>query len=263
VPETLIFAVGDADALRDAVLARYAAGPFTATTLEGPWIRRLEIGDGYVREIGEHLDRGFLASHLATHTAEPVHGQFEGYAFEQLPGETESHQIEVRRPPDHAPAHHLVFALDLAKQRALERAFHASVVSAITKQFPLNNRRKTARLDLKSINAYGGGSSGGPTPFRHDCYLSVELQLALFTWDDAGNDRALSELRKETTVLGRYDLLRPSGAIVRRGEEWMVPYDEYAAEWHTGMTRYLQRIKRLMDRDDWTKVTPVSLLEQD
>lgn len=257
--DTLIFAVGDADALRDAVLARYDEGPFSPTTIEGPWIRQLEIGDGYVREVGEHLDRSFLACKLADRTAEPVHGQFEGYAFEQLPAEADSREIEARSPPDGAPVHHLVFALELDKQRRLARAFEDSLERTIAAQFPIINRRRTARLDLQSIKAYGPERSDGDPPFRYDRYLSVDLQLALFAWND--DERTLIDRRKDNLVLARYNLLRPSGAIVYRGDERIIPYDEYGAEWHASMRRYLRRIKALMERDDWSGVTPTSLLD--
>lgn len=116
-------------------------------------------------------------------------------------------------------------------------------------------------MDLQSIKAYGPERSDGDPPFRYDRYLSIDLHLALFAWHD--DERTLIDRRKDNLVLARYDLLRPSGAIVYRGDERIIPYDEYGASWHGAMRRYLRRIGGRLERDEWTGVTPATLLAED
>ncbi len=264
--EHWILAVGDADHLRDATSARYETGSFAPCGSDDPWSRQVEIGDGFVRELGDQLgQRDFLARTLAEATREPVILQWPDSerAYELAPGDDPAAPLrEVdRRPPPSLAVHRLFYTLDLHAQREIERAFEADLERRITAQFPLQNRRKTARIDCRKIKAYGPRTS--PTVIRrYDRYLQTELQLALFEWSDDGNDRSLTDRRSSTVTLGSYDLLTPSGHVVRNGEEIQVPYDEYAAEFHAAMTRYLRRIQLALERTDWTGVTPGSLFDQ-
>ena len=132
VTELWILAVGDADSLRDIVAARFETGPFAPCDEDDEEIcvRKVEIGDGWIRERGGGYlgERDFLARHVAAATREPVILQQpeKSRAYEIAPGDDPAAQlreVELRPAVDGVPVHRLAYTIDLAKHAAVERAF--------------------------------------------------------------------------------------------------------------------------------------------
>ncbi len=95
-----------------------------------------------------------------------------------------------------------------------------------------------------------------------DRFLEAELQLAPFEWSADGNERTMTELRRDIVTVGYFDLLLKNGHVIReRKEEIETPYDEYVAEFHVEMTRSLRKIQRTLDRTDWDGVTLKTLFD--
>jgi hypothetical protein len=241
----------DAATLAEAVTARYASGPFVPVDPDGPWLRRVEIAEARVRETGASFGhRGeFLAHALADRIREPVQLQWDGSdrAYEIIPGDTGSRDVD-RRPVDAAwePSTVMTYGFDLARQRGLESRFEAELDERLGKLFPIQNKQRTARIDRKKQNVYGPNARYAPGMHRYQREIVVELQLALFAWSADGNDRTLVETRKEALPFARYDLVTPTGALVHRGDEHVIPFDEYALEFHAAMARFAQRVRRVL-----------------
>jgi hypothetical protein len=265
--EHYLFSVADEASVVDAVRARYAEGPYVPHTGDGPIARRVEIMGSIVRETGE-VSGGdaYLGHYLADRFGEPVVLQSPGAEFAYLVepgGELDGRVREALEIPAWKPTVTLELALDRDKQFDLDRNL-STVERQLPKLFPIENRRKTARLDLKKLDVYSYADHRyTPGKVRHENYVQLELQLALFEWTPDGNERSLVELRKENVVFCRIKLLTPSGMYVYQGEELPQPADEYWFEFFRGTRRWLRAIRDDMsERTSWKGVTPQTLLDR-
>jgi len=264
--EHYLFAVADEAALVEVVRARYAEGPFMPATGDAPIVRRVEVMGDIVRETGS-LSGGdaYLGHFLADRFGEPIVLQFPQAtaAYVIAPGDdvAPARDREPSALPNWKPTFTLELALDLDKQRNLNRQL-GTVEEQLPKLFPIQNRRKTARLDLKKLNVYSLHDhlyTAGK--LRHENYVQMELQLALFEWSADGNDRTLVEMRSESVTFCTFKLLTTNGRFVRDGELYVQPADEYWFTFFRSMRRHAIGIRDDMsERMSWTDVSPTTLV---
>jgi hypothetical protein len=262
--EHFLFAIAEEEALVEAVRARYADGPFVTPAAGVMPVRRVEIMGNIVRESGALRDEGHLAHFLADRLREPVVLQWPGleYGCAIFPDQELDTERRAIVMPEWNPTVTFELAIDGARQRAMYRGFEDEIPTRLAALFPIQNRRKTARLDLTKARIYDVPNQNYvPGAFDYNRLLHLELQLARFEWSADGNERTLVDLGKEL-VIRTYEKLTPDGRFIRRGKEYAQPADEFAAGFDRDMRRLARRIRGQLDElASWHGVTPRMLVE--
>jgi hypothetical protein len=257
-----VVAVGTPDAVAAAVDARYAAGPFVPADGASA-LRTVELAGADVREHHTGKASTYLAHWLADTTHEPVMAQTDDYRVIIHPDDLDRDGGGVRDVEPLGAWHPTTtrsYALDLQRQRELEQTFERDVLGVVKALFPIQNRARTARLDCKKVAAYGPSESYRRGIFRYDRSLQSDVQLALV--DRSGDELTVRELRTESVIFARYQLLTPTGGIVHRGVETIVPFDEYADNFTASLRRFKRELRRRMDElASWAGVTPKQLID--